>query len=181
MAYQASYENDVIGCHGELVFKTSKRLNLYSDPCAHNQCLSSAVCHRNLESVYGYDCVCQWPTVADPNVYGENKSKSIGAAGYSWEEGCVAPDFRNTASNFIGNDTFEVIQVVTTCSDNMILYGGGWNSQKDPEDNKVIKPYYGYYGLEATDSPWKFKIVHASQKIPAPDRTKHKGTWLMLK
>ena len=66
-------------------------------------------------------------------------------------------------------------KIIIVFSDNMILYGGGWNSQKDPEDNKVIKPYYGYYGLEATDSPWKFKVVHASQKIPAPDRTKHKG------
>ena len=60
--------------------------------------------------------------------------------------------------------------------DNMILYGGGWNAQRDPVDKKLVKPYYGYYGLEATDSPWKFKVRNAAQKIPAPDRSAHKGT-----
>ena len=59
--------------------------------------------------------------------------------------------------------------------DNMILYGGGWNAQRDPVDKKLVKPYYGYYGLEATDSPWKFKVRNAAQKIPAPDRSAHKG------
>lgn len=57
----------------------------------------------------------------------------------------------------------------------MILYGGGWNAQRDPVDKKLVKPYYGYYGLEATDSPWKFKVRNAAQKIPAPDRSAHKG------
>ena len=57
----------------------------------------------------------------------------------------------------------------------MILYGGGWNSQRDPVDKKLVKPYYGYYGLEAMESPWKFKVVEAAQKIPAPDRSAHKG------
>ena len=62
--------------------------------------------------------------------------------------------------------------------DNMILYGGGWNSQRDPVDKKLVKPYYGYYGLEALESPWKFKVVEAAQKIPAPDRSAHKGQYL---
>ena len=63
----------------------------------------------------------------------------------------------------------------------MILYGGGWNAQRDPVDKKLVKPYYGYYGLEATDSPWKFKVRNAAQKIPAPDRSAHKGKIINFK
>ena len=62
-----------------------------------------------MTSVYGYDCVCQWPTVADPSVYGEDKTKSTGEAGYSWENGCLAPDFRNTPSDFIGRIFYDIL------------------------------------------------------------------------
>ena len=73
----------------------------YLDPCAHNRCGSGSVCVRNLESAFGYDCICQWPTTADPNVYGEGK-KPIGLAGLDFENGCKAVDFRNVDGNFKG-------------------------------------------------------------------------------
>ena len=142
LSYQDAYVQNTIGCH---------------DPCAHNQCLSSAVCKRNMDSVFGYDCICAWPTAPDADVYGPGK-KDPGLAGLNFENGCKAPDFRTS-----------------NMQDNMILYGGGWNSQRDPVDKKLVKPYYGYYGLEATDSPWKYRVRDAAQKIPAPDRNAHKG------
>ena len=140
----------------------------------------------NLESTYGYDCVCQWPTAPDPEVYGEGK-KPEGLAGLEWEAGCKAVEFRNVDSSFKGLLLFRsffrsflsffghIEQDLNVILDNMILYGGGWNAQRDPVDKKLVKPYYGYYGLEATDSPWKFKVRNAAQKIPAPDRSAHKG------
>ena len=76
-------------------------LNIISDPCAHNKCETSAKCVINLESTYGYDCVCQWPTAADPEVYGPGK-KPVGLAGLEWENGCKAVEFRNVDSSFKG-------------------------------------------------------------------------------
>ena len=61
------------------------------------------MCVRNLEAQYGYDCICQWPTEADSNVYGEGAGKKpLGTAGLKWEAGCKAMEFRNTESNFKG-------------------------------------------------------------------------------
>ena len=61
--------------------------------------------------------------------------------------------------------------------ENLILYGGGWNTQPDPAQTRKapIKPHYQYYGLEATENPWRFKVKMAPQRIPAPSPNFHKG------
>ena len=96
----------------------------------------------------------------DPTRYGEGK-EPVGTAGYDENDGCVVPDIRNVDSDF---------------KDNLILYGGGWNTQPGlPGSNKVVKPHYQYYGLEATDNPWRFKVKETPQTIPAPSPMFHKG------
>ena len=54
-----------------------------------------------MDSKYGYDCECQWPTAADASQYGPGK-KDIGLAGLKFENGCKAVEFRNTDSSFKG-------------------------------------------------------------------------------
>ncbi|CBY31517.1 unnamed protein product [Oikopleura dioica] len=127
------------------------------NPCEHNRCASGAECRINSEAEFGYDCICQWPTVPDTTRFGEGLLP-LGQAGYGKNDGCVAVDQRNVAPEY---------------KDNLILYGGGWNSQP-VESGPFPKPHYQYYGLESV-TPYKFKVSHAPQKIPAPSPTAHKA------
>lgn len=84
---------------------------------------------------------------------------ALGLAGYADNDGCEVADVRNIRNNF---------------KDNFILYGGGWNVQPGARSG-TIKPHYQYYGLEATENPWKYNVVIAPQLIPAPYPGNHKG------
>jgi hypothetical protein len=131
------------------------------NPCTHNRCQSGSTCVINLDAELGYDCNCAWPMRPDSSRFGPGKL-DVGLAGYGDNDGCIVADNRNVASDF---------------KENLILYGGGWNTQPDPQaaTKKAIKPHYQYYGLEATSNPWKFQVKPTPQRIPAPSPMFHKG------
>ena len=126
------------------------------DPCAHNECSIKSQCVFNPDSPIGYDCQCQWPSVIDQTRFGEGLEYS-GFAGLESENGCIAVDFRNPS----------------TTADNEIMFGGGWNTLKDPGQSKPIKPHTAYYSLESTDDPWTFRVSEATRIPPtSPDSPK---------
>jgi len=131
----------------------------------HNRCDdNTSECVLNPTSEFGYDCVCNWPTAPDASRFGEAPKLPVGSAGYGDNNGCIIPDPRNVNSDY---------------KDNLILYGGGWNAQKAKRwpDGKPdrIKPHWQYYGLEATNDPWRYLVKEAPQKIPAPSTSSHNG------
>ena len=123
------------------------------DPCAHNECSNVAKCVFNPLSPIGYDCVCSWPSKVSPSF-----NEYAGFAGLSGKNGCIAEDFRNA-------DTVE---------DNPIMFGGGWNTLKDPGQTKPVKPHPAYYELKATSDPWTFNVNEVT-RIPPTSPNSPKG------